>query len=361
MKRKKAGLYDPYLDTLGGGEKHIVSVLEVLDKKGYDVTLFWDEDLSKELQERFSLQFSHLSFKKNIFRNETPFATKQNILAEYDIFFYVPDGSYFASAAKQTVVFCMVPDKQLYPQSLVAKLKTAPFTFIANSHYTQSWLSHWGISSEVLYPYLDDPYIHIDAESLYKKDIILSVGRFFGHLHTKQHPQVIESFKKLKKEHPSFEHYQLVLAGGVKDEDRTYFDELQQRVDGDESISLLPNIPFHRLFDLYKSSRFYWHFTGYGVDPEKHPEQVEHLGITPLEAMACGCLTMAYDAGGPRELIEHEKNGCLFKTEDELFSSMQTFHDNETKQYQMKLQAKRFIKQTFSRKQFEKRVTEVLF
>ena len=30
MKKNAIGLYDPYLDTLGGGERHILSILQAL-------------------------------------------------------------------------------------------------------------------------------------------------------------------------------------------------------------------------------------------------------------------------------------------------------------------------------------------
>ena len=47
-KIKRVALYDPYLDTLGGGEKHILSILEVFAEQGYEVNIFWDKNLTKE-------------------------------------------------------------------------------------------------------------------------------------------------------------------------------------------------------------------------------------------------------------------------------------------------------------------------
>ncbi len=40
MKRKKAALYDPFLDVMGGGEKHILSILKVLEEKGFEIHIF---------------------------------------------------------------------------------------------------------------------------------------------------------------------------------------------------------------------------------------------------------------------------------------------------------------------------------
>ena len=41
---KRVAIYDPYLDTLGGGERYCLTVAEILLKKGYLVDLFWSGD-----------------------------------------------------------------------------------------------------------------------------------------------------------------------------------------------------------------------------------------------------------------------------------------------------------------------------
>ncbi len=50
---KKACLYDPYLDTLGGGELHVLSIMQVLDSFGYEVSIFWDKDLTKQIEKKW--------------------------------------------------------------------------------------------------------------------------------------------------------------------------------------------------------------------------------------------------------------------------------------------------------------------
>ena len=40
-KCMRIGVFDPYLDDLGGGEKYMMSVASCLSKK-HDVTVFWD-------------------------------------------------------------------------------------------------------------------------------------------------------------------------------------------------------------------------------------------------------------------------------------------------------------------------------
>ena len=46
------------------------------------------------------------------------------------------------------------------------------------------------------------------------------------------------------------------------------------------------------------------------------PSKFEGFGLTILEAMACKLPVIASNQGGPADLIEHGKNGLLFKNED---------------------------------------------
>ncbi|MBI1863099.1 glycosyltransferase, partial [Candidatus Microgenomates bacterium] len=93
-----------------------------------------------------------------------------------------------------------------------------------------------------------------------------------------------------------------------------------------------PNVSYDELVSLYETSMFYWHFTGLGVNEREHPERVEHLGITPLEAMAARAVVCCFAAGGPRELIEQGKNGFLFTSEDELISIMKSIKPEQIKE-----------------------------
>lgn len=358
---KQAALYDPYLDTLGGGEKHILSILKVLEDEGSEINLFWDQDLQKEIRSRFDLKFKNkLKFLPNIFKSKNTLKTLQT-LKTFDYFFYVTDGSYFFSSASNNFVFCMVPDKNLYTQSLLNKLKTSNYQFITNSLFTQSWLKNWGIEAQIIYPYLNSDFINMDLSSLKKEKIILSVGRFYSHLHSKKQSILIDWFNKLQRENILFTKFKLIMAGGLKEEDKAFFNTLKSTIKGNPNIQLQPNLSYNQLVDLYKKSSYYVHMTGYGVDENKNPEQVEHLGVTPLEAMATGCLTFCVNAGGPKEIINNEKTGFLFDNEDELTKLISLILSDTHRQKIIKSNAKRYIENNFTYEVFRRRVEDVLF
>lgn len=354
--KKRAALYDPYLDVMGGGERHALSILQALESCGFETSVFWNENLGDEIKSKLNITFNNLSFNQNIFET-TPPLQKLSELKKYDILLYVTDGSYFFSSAKKTVVFCMVPNKSLYKFGFLNRLKTLSASFISNSAYTQKWLKKWGIHSEVLYPYISPDFINEDPKEYKKEKMILSVGRFFPHLHSKKHQELIGAFQKFQKNHPD---YSLVLAGGIKKEDEGYLEELKSMIAGNKNITIKANLPYKKLLELYKHAKIFWHFAGYGIQEEESPHLVEHLGMTPLEAMASGAVPFCYEAGGPKEIIAEGENGYLFRTQEEVVRKTSQLIENQIKYTKMQQNGFEYVMKHFSYDIFKKRVTKLL-
>lgn len=358
MKIKKVALYDPYLDVLGGGERYILSILKVLEDKGFQINIFWNKNISREIQNKLNLRFENLIFLPNIFQNSN-FLKKTLFLKNFDIFLYVTNGSYFFSTAYKNFVYAMVPANKLYKSSIINKLKLLNYKFITHSQFIKNYLTQLNISSKLIYPLISDDYINLNIHTVKKDKIILSVGRFFEHLHSKRQDLMIKLFKKIQQIYPLFKDFKLILVGGLKDEDNQYLNKLKTLANNDPNIVLTTNISYMQLINLYKKSLLYWHFTGYGVDEDKHPEQVEHLGISPLEAMASGCITFCYKAGGPKELIDDGNTGFLFLNEDDLFKKIINVLNNNSLQLEIRNNAKNYIKKNFSYEIFKQNVIKV--
>src|SRR3989304_269271 len=78
-----AAVYNPYLDTLGGGERYTTSFVKVLLDEGYSVDIQWHEPTIKEkLMERFNLDIQNARIVENIKRGDG-----------YDVCFWLSDGS----------------------------------------------------------------------------------------------------------------------------------------------------------------------------------------------------------------------------------------------------------------------------
>lgn len=342
----KIGLYNPYLDTLGGGEKHILSILDVLVGNGAEATIFWKKNLTKEIKSRFR------------FKSVDSWSWSSKKILQFDYFFYVTDGSYFFSFAKKNFVFCMVPDKNLYKLNLINRLKLWNYEFISNSPYTTKWLTKWGINPITIPPYIDKELFM--NSSVKKEKLILSVGRFFPHLHSKNQEKIIATFQKLKTKNSLFKDYKLVLAGGLKKEDRNYFDKLRSLAKNYSDVIFKPNITLNELYRLYGLSTYFWHFTGLGVDENKHPKQVEHFGIAPLEAAASSCLIFCHNSGGPKEIFSDKKTGFLFNSEEELIQKIINAEINPSIKEEITSQSKLMVEKVYNYEVFAKRVKNIL-
>lgn len=275
---------------------------------------------------------------------------------EYEYFFYVTDGSYFFSLGKRNYIFCMYPQASLYRPTWLNRLKWSRFEFVANSHFTKSFIDWWtGKKSQVIYPYIDvSPLEKVRA---FKKDkIILTVGRFFKHLHAKRQDILIKAFKQLQLKDEAFKDFKLYLIGGLKKEDKAYFNELKVLAEENKSIIFLPNAPYDVVSQYYQKALFYWHAAGYGVDERVHPEAVEHLGMAPLEAMAAGCITFCHANGGPKEIITHGENGFLYNTGDELVEQTVRIYGEENKMKLVSYKAREYMKKHFVYEIFHQKI-----
>lgn len=362
MKRKKVALYDPYLDVLGGGEQYALTFLDTLRGEGYDVTIFWKEDLSRKIKERFSIDLSSAEWDSMMFAPSKSPLKRFLDLKQYDVLLYITDGSYFLSGAKQNLLYTMIPKKELYSKSFLNIIKLHKWKIIANSQFTAQWLKRWGMKPTVHYPMLAKEYLpssRSEGKKSSKKNNILSVGRFFGQLHAKKHDVIIRAFEQLQKE-KVFKDHTLTLVGGLKEEDKEYYIKLQELTKGNKNIILKPNATHEELLKLYRDSRYFWHFTGFGTDELIHPEQVEHLGITPIEAMALGTIVFCFNAGGPKEIVKNGHNGFLFSSIEELINEMKQIEGNDALQKAIIKNARSFVTEVFSPQTFKKNLLTLL-
>src|SRR3989344_8189925 len=97
----KIGVFDPYLDDLGGGEKYMMTIAECLSDK-HEVFIFWDkkQDLD-ELKSRFSLNLNRVGLKQNIFSRKVSPWKRLLETRKYDAIIFLSDGSFPFSLSKK--------------------------------------------------------------------------------------------------------------------------------------------------------------------------------------------------------------------------------------------------------------------
>jgi len=314
-QKMKAGIYDPYLDTLGGGERYTMTVAYCLSQSGYQVDVFWDDNSIKpKIEERLGIKVEQINFVPNIFNRDSKTGKKE--LKNYDLIFFLSDGSIPFLSSKKNILHFQVPFHDIGGESLLNQIKLRRVnTVVCNSNFTKRFIDkEYGVNSLVIYPPVD-----IGAfKSLKKENIILSVGRFTDLLHNKRQDVLINEFKRMIKSNLSefIKEWKLIIAGGDK-EGKEFVAKLKKMAKG-YPIEIITNPRFNYLKRLYGQAKIFWTAAGFGIDERKEPEKVEHFGITTIEAMAAGCVPVVIRKGGQPEIVNEGKNGLLWKKVEEL-------------------------------------------
>ena len=73
-----------------------------------------------------------------------------------------------------------------------------------------------------------------------------------------------------------------------------------------------------RAGERHARASLFWHAAGYGVDPARAPERLEHFGIATAEAMLCGAVPLVFPGGGQAEVVQDGVTGVHWRTPPEL-------------------------------------------
>lgn len=304
----RIGIYDPYLDTLGGHERYCFDLASCLVGT-HEVDIFWDDpQILKKAAERFAISTRGMSLVKNIWKGN--FFTKIQEARKYDAIFFVSDGSVPWIFSKKAYLSFEFPVPWVSGKSFFTQLKIRRCTqIICNSLFVKAYIDKtFDVNSRVLTP-------GVDTESFTpgkKEKRILAIGRFTTGMNTKKQETLIENFIALNEPE-----WKLILAGGMFANDAPFVEKLKNLSKG-HPIDIIPNISFENLQQEYAKAAIYWHAAGFGEDLVHHPERAEHFGISTIEAMSAGAVPVVYAAGGQKEIVGNWVNGFLWKTTDEL-------------------------------------------
>jgi len=353
----RIGIFDPYLDDIGGGEKYMMSIAEYLSIN-HQVVIFWDrkEDIEK-IHEQFSLDLSRCKVTENIFSKSYGFFRRILQTRQYDVIIYLSDGSIPFVLSKKLYLHIQQPLADIDSKSFKFKFKLLRVSRIFfNSEYSKSFVDP-GIAERgaVLYP-----PVPLNPKKIKKENIILHVGRFrarnVGATDYKKQDVMIEVFKKMVDK--GLRGWKFILAVGVHDEDKEDFRKMQGGAKN-YPIEFLVNVNNKELWDIYSKARLYWHASGYGEDLKAHREYAEHFGISTVEAMGGGAVPVVINAGGQKEIVQNGKNGSLWNTTDDLMEKTNMLIRNNKLWEKMSKQA--MIKaRVFSKERFCKELDAIL-
>lgn len=347
---KKVLVLNPYMPTLGGGEKHMGYLCKFIEDYYENVSIdilvhnYNNIDIYSpnypdidQFQERFNLSLEKTSILKlnlkkpsclkDHFRNKKII---ERLSASYDLFINFMYQSKHIGRAKKNIYSCMFPArpyqfdgffKNAAAKYLDYRFKHSYDFFMTNSQFTNHWQQHfWRTENKnkIVYPPVFSLETIEKRKVEKKRNIILSVGRFFVGAHNKKQ-DILADFFIRNISH--FKDWELHLVGALSNypEDIAYVEKIKSKING-YPIFLHVNLSFDILKQLYSEAKIFWHATGYNERDDLFPEKMEHFGITTVEAMSYGVVPIVIRKGGQTEIVEEGRSGFLWDSEDECIS-----------------------------------------
>ncbi|MDX8389870.1 MAG: glycosyltransferase [Mariprofundaceae bacterium] len=195
------------------------------------------------------------------------------------------------------VVFhCRIADADPRMDYLLVRLASV---IVANSHATAKRFSDWPfLKVHTIYNGIDVPHVRKITEGsrpFDAKSIILTVARVSR---WKRHDLLLEAFEKVAEQLPGA-HW--ILLGGEDPEDQAWWSALQHK-------SMLSQFSdrIHWLGQVDDVFSWYQH-----ADIMVLGSKLEPFGRVLVEAMGSSVPVIAYNAGGPAEIVEHGEHGLL--------------------------------------------------
>lgn len=341
------------MDTLGGGERYILTAAACLSKN-HTVDIFWDEaGILQSAEKKFNLNLAQVTFKKNIYSQSCSLRQRLLATSKYDAIIFLSDGSIPWSFAKKNILLFQFPVNWVKLSfSTKAKLSRVN-TIICYTDFVKQYLDKtFHRSSTVLFPPVED----MNNPSVKKENLILSVGRFTKGMNAKKQDVLINAFKKLYDE--GMRDWKFVIAGSYLPDDKDFVDSIKKDAKG-YPIEIAANVPYTELVTYYQKAKIYWHAAGFGEDLAKNPERAEHFGITTVEAMGAGAVPVVINAGGQKEIVTNEEDGFLWNTLDDLQSNTKQLISDSSLWENMSKQA-RVKANYFSKEKFCSRLSKLV-
>ena len=366
LRRPTLAIYDHAFHLIGGAQKYGLTLASAL-RDLFDITIIANKDIRLEDFGRwYGLDLSGCavkiikvpffedrgaSFLDPAFvskKDENPFHIVSRESGNYDVFVNNSMNEMVFPLSNISVLVCHFPERVRKSYFYADRYSYVVY----NSRYTAEWIERmWKFAPHHhIYPPVDFE----DVQAAFpKKKLILSVARFEPE-GTKRQREMIEGFLKIDRLHPGIiRGWKFILVGGSEPVNR-YLDELK-RLTADlprRNVELRINIPAAELRDLYREASIFWHLCGIVHD---HPSEVEHFGMTTVEAMQNRAVPIVYDGGGLTEIVDHGVDGFRVKTKGEFLRySLELIRRPELVE---KLGTAAHEKaQQFSRARFEERV-----
>jgi hypothetical protein len=350
----KIGIIHPVLDVIGGAEQTTLSLLNILNKTEYEVTLY---TTTKNIQVPPKIKIKNLK----IF--PLPIGLKLQRILEIkelfnkakneDIFFISSGNLVLTNTKKIVIIYChstfeselkILERKNsgifsIYHNYIKKQIKNniellekSTIKLIANSNYTKEKLNElFGGKAKVIFPPVK---LNNNIENL-KKSGIITIARYSMEKNLEFNLDVIKELNISYK----------IFGNAEFSSQMNYYNHLLKQVESKQEIELFCNSKRELIEKYLNSSKIYFQ------------SSKETFGISVIEGIMAGCIPIVPDNTANRETVpinelrykENDKNDAKKKIESAL--------RNDFDKYLLKLQ---LHAKTFSEENFQKNIINYL-
>jgi len=211
---------------------------------------------------------------------------------------------------------------------------------LTNSRYSAKAIKkHTGKDAIVIYPPVDIESF-LCEEDTEREDLVVSCGRYSQE---KNYEFLLGAAERLKD-------IKFIIIGASSGKTSSpYYRKLEEikRKKGLKNVQLLRDVPFKQQLEIYRRAKIYMHcMVG------------EHFGISVVEAMASGLIPVVHKSGGVWEdIVEHGKYGYGYENLGEAMQRVKDAIDNADKLRKTVTKSS----ERFSKEKFMKSFTSTLF
>ena len=365
----RIGIYTQFSAYIGGGERYILTLASAL-QNDHEVSFLCNSPAKYcELSKILNIDISNIELinfnKDNKYRLDY-LAIKRDF--QYDLFIAMSNHIRppVIGYGWKNILHIQFPYPDKNQNIMIrAKNKIEKSIFqhfydlvVVNSHYTERY-----VASKINHPIMTI-FPPVSTKDLafflpaHKKNQIISVGRFVGGGDSKCQLEMVKIFKNFCDLNPTLNIKYVCVGSEIPEKiHQDYLRQVKEEAIG-YPIEILTDVTLIELKNLYSQSKVFWHGKGYGAGIS-HPEYTEHFGISTVEAMFSGCIPIVFAAGGQLEIVQHEYNGFLWKTEQYLIEKTSEIFKNSEKFSPISKNA-HTTSTKFSKEQFVLRIRELI-
>lgn len=329
FKEQLAFVYDDHMATLGGGERSALAYALALKNLDFTVEILAQRDLPRpdDISRTFGAEFAGITIRQVKTRDLTWYMRGAGPMVFVNHTFM----DFHANPARIGIYSQMFPvspvNRRTRPKEAWA-LSTYQL-MLSNSSFTKKYCdATWefpAAKSLVLHPPIGqratDAKPRVLSNLSQKTKQFVHVGRFNPGTHNKNQKIVIEAFMEAHAKHAALKDWKLLLIGNANQDAaaKTYLADCKKlAAESHGAVEILQDAPEETLFHTLEESFGYVHATGAFLAPGVEPFKCEHLGLSIIEAMACGCIPIVYARGGIFDVLEPGRMGIPYMTREGL-------------------------------------------